>query len=603
MTEPENLLSEWAALLLASLADAGVEDIVTSPGSRSTPFVAAALRDPRLRMCAVIDERAASFYALGQARVTGKPSVLLCTSGTAGAHYLPAVIEANASGLPLLVLTADRPIELMDCGAPQTIDQTKLFGDHARKFIDLGAPDATPLSLRALRRMVTQAVAAAMHPAPGAVHMNARARKPLEPAGAPVSDAGRALSTAVARVRALPVSRVSAPKEQPDDDTLAEIAERCAKAERGIIVCGPSSLQLAKAREHVFELARRTGFPLLTELPSQLRLGAAPADVVVCDGFDAFLRSPAFRRDHVADLIVLIGGTPTSTGFEQYTYAHPEVPRVVFAERGWADPASSPTHFVLGSPERSLAALNAKLEPRAGGASEWSRRFSNAAAAVRDVREAMMTEDVPLTEGRTSRAVLEALPDGSGLMLANSLPLRTIEAFGARRDVDLQVFCQRGANGIDGLVAGSVGSAKAMKRAFTLLIGDVSLLHDLTSLSLAKDLSAPFVVVVVQNGGGRIFEQLPLGAGPAGGSDPGLAELWGKTLSHVCTPHEVEFRHAAALFGLDYHRVTTEPDLRKALGAAYGQPRATLVEVVVPPNGAAQEYRRLWREVSARLEG
>ncbi len=601
MTEAENLLSEWAALLMSSLADAGVRDIVTSPGSRSTPFVAAALRESRLRMHAIIDERAASFFALGQARATGQPSVLLCTSGTAGAHYFPAVIEANASGLPLVVLTADRPIELMDCGAPQTIDQTKLFGDHARKFIDLGAADPAPLAMRAMRRMAAQAVITAKYPVPGAVHVNARARKPLEPAGAPVSEAGKAMTANAARIRNLRIPRVSIPHELPDEAVLDEVAELCAHTERGIIVCGPSPAGFASSRKAVFELARRTGFPVLTELPSQLRLGEVEPGVVVCDGFDAFFRSPTFRKEAAPELILQIGSTPTSTGFEQYTYAYPEATRLIVTERAWMDPASSPSHFLFGDVGRVLDALVPRIQARPAGASPWAKKFEAASAVVASViEEVSAASSEPLTEGRAARAVMDVIPDGSGLMLANSLPLRTSELFARRRDIGLSVFCQRGANGIDGLVAGSCGTAKAMKKPFTLFIGDVSLLHDLTSLQLARDVEHPFVVVVVQNGGGRIFEQLPLGAGPAG-NDPPLADLYKATLAHVSTEHGIEFSHAAALFGYAYARVNTDADLRSALEKAYATPRPSLVEIVVPPNGAVDEYRHVWREVDKRL--
>lgn len=598
MKEAENLLSEWSQLLMASLADAGVRDVVMSPGSRSTPFVAAALREPRLRIHSVIDERAASFFALGQARVTGMPSVLLCTSGTAGAHYLPAAIEANASALPLLVLTADRPTELMDCGAPQTIDQTKLLGDHALKFIDIGHADPTPLSLRALRRMAAQAVIATLQPARGTVHVNARARKPLEPVTTAVSDAGKALAVTVVKIRAQRISRASAPRELPDDAAVAEVAELVGRSERGLIVCGPVPIDTG-ARDAVMALAKRTRFPVLAELPSQLRLGAVAHDVLACDGFDAFMRSASFRNASVPDLVVQIGSTPTSTGFEQFCYAYCDVPRVVFADRAWTDPASTSTHFVVGDIASAVRAV-ANEVPVREKASAWSERFAEASRTTRAVVDDLLSSSDGLTEGKCARAVIDALPGDSGLMLANSLPLRTAEAFGQRRDVDVKVFCQRGANGIDGLLAGSVGSAIAMKRPFTLFIGDVSLLHDLTSLALAKNLSTPFVIVVVNNQGGRIFEQLPLGGGPANNDDE-LRKLFESTLHAVCTPHSFEFSHAAAMFGIGYSRVKNEVDLRAALTSAYGRRCASVIEVTVPPHGAVDEYRRLWRGVEARL--
>lgn len=599
MSEPENLLSEWSLLFMASLADAGVRDVVMSPGSRSTPLVAATLREPRLQLHSVIDERAASFFALGQARVTGRPSVLLCTSGSAGAHYFPAVIEANASGLPLIALTADRPTELMDCGAAQTIDQTKLFGDHVRRFIDLGAADASPLALRALRRMAAQAYAFSMHPLAGAVHVNARARKPLEPAGTATTGSALSLAKTVARIREMPIARVSQSGRAPSSEAIDEIAALCAKTARGILVCGPMS-PASGAREAIFELARRTRYPILPELPSQMRLGGTSDGVVVCDGFDAFLRSPAFREAHAPELVIQIGSTPTSTGFEQYTYQHADVSRVVIAEGAWVDPASTSSHFVSGEIASVVAELASRVPQRADDTT-WGQSFAQAAGAVRDVVESMLpASEGPLTEAACAQILIEELPQRSGLMLANSLPIRTADVFAARRDVHVSVFCQRGANGIDGLVAGSCGSAQAMKEPFTLYIGDVSLLHDLTSLALARPLDQPFVVVVVQNNGGRIFEQLPLGAGPTA-ADPPLAALFQRTLDGVCTPHAFEFSHAAAMFGLTYSRPKSKGELREALRRAYATRGPSLVEVVVPPHGAVEEYRRLWRDVGGRL--
>jgi len=265
MVQPENLLSEWAALVFASFADAGVERVVVSPGSRSTPFVAGAIREPRLRLFDVIDERAAAFFALGQARVTGVPTLLLCTSGTAGAHYLPAIIEARHAGVPLLVLTADRPTEATACGAAQTIDQTKMFGEHVRRFFDLGMPDGDPSALRAVRRVALQAFVASQYPERGAVHVNARARKPLEPILASATAEGRAVAAAVRAVKDRPI-RVALASAQADAGALEIIAAELRAARRGLIVCGPLPARTDVGA--VEDLARRTGFPLLSESAS-----------------------------------------------------------------------------------------------------------------------------------------------------------------------------------------------------------------------------------------------------------------------------------------------------------------------------------------------
>ncbi|RMH22798.1 MAG: 2-succinyl-5-enolpyruvyl-6-hydroxy-3-cyclohexene-1-carboxylate synthase, partial [Acidobacteria bacterium] len=219
MAEAANLQAVWARLLIHSLVDAGVREAVISPGSRSTPFVLAACAHPGLRCHDVIDERAAAFFALGQGRASGRPSLLICTSGTAGAHYLPAVIEAEMARVPLLVLTADRPLELTRGGANQTIDQLKLFGDHARAFFELGLADADPAALRALRRTAAQAVFRCREPVPGAVHLNARARKPLEPVAeedGPRRALARRAEAAAAALLAEPIVRpFAAPRPPP----------------------------------------------------------------------------------------------------------------------------------------------------------------------------------------------------------------------------------------------------------------------------------------------------------------------------------------------------------------------------------------------------
>ncbi len=307
-----NLQAEWARLLIDSFAAAGVRDVVISPGSRSTPLVLAAVGHPNLRCRDIVDERSAAFFALGQGRVTGCPTLLLPTSGTAGANYFPAVIEASASHVPLVVLTADRPVELAACGANQTIDQLKLFGDHVREFFDLGAAEAAPRALRALRRTVAQAVFASRYPRPGAVHFNARLRKPLEPASADSAEE-RALASAVDALVNRPAPRPAAPLRLPDGSQVDDLANACRLTEHGLIVCGPAALAQAGARSLIAELGRRTGFPVLREAASQVRFAPelASDDVIAVDGFDTLLKSERFRAGVVPELIIQIGPCPT----------------------------------------------------------------------------------------------------------------------------------------------------------------------------------------------------------------------------------------------------------------------------------------------------
>ena len=235
---PPNLLTEWAALFVDSLLDAGVSDVVVSPGSRSTPLAWAFVRSSRARCHSVIDERVAGFFAVGQAKVTGRPTVVVCTSGSAAAHYFPAVVEAGMSHVPLVVVSADRPFELQGCDASQTIDQIKLYGGQARAFFEVGMPNEEEGALRALRRLAAQCVQVSSSPDPGPVHVNFRAPKPLEPVG-PGGAEGERLRERARAVAREPLTAVAGPRSEPDGEAIERVAAACLGARRGLIVCGP----------------------------------------------------------------------------------------------------------------------------------------------------------------------------------------------------------------------------------------------------------------------------------------------------------------------------------------------------------------------------
>ncbi|MEO8801699.1 MAG: 2-succinyl-5-enolpyruvyl-6-hydroxy-3-cyclohexene-1-carboxylic-acid synthase, partial [Polyangiaceae bacterium] len=289
---PTNLHIGWAETLVGALVAAGVTDIVVSPGSRSTPLVLAAAARTNVRCTVVVDERSAAFFALGQARASGKPSVLICTSGTAAAHYFPAVIEASTAFVPLVVLSADRPWEDRETGASQTIDQVKMFGRYVRLFVDIGPPDPSPAAFKALTRIAAQSVHAALAPTPGPVHLNVQLRKPLEPAIVNGREAWEDVRDALVARAPTAISLSTAP--MVDEPTLDRIADACARASRGVIVAGPLPIATNADREAIFALARTLGFPLLVEHTSQLRFGATN-DIPLFASFDVHLRNAAFR--------------------------------------------------------------------------------------------------------------------------------------------------------------------------------------------------------------------------------------------------------------------------------------------------------------------
>lgn len=587
------LTTEWARLLLGMLAQSGVREAVISPGSRSTPFTFAALREPTLRCHDIVDERSAAFFALGQAKVSGEPTLLLCTSGSAAANYLPAVVEANNSHTPLLILTADRPLELQDCSAHQTIDQNRLFGQHARAFFELGAPDAAPSALAGVARIAAQACLRSRSPVPGAVHLNARARKPLEPVTpAPDSTVRRAVDALLERgpTRSTP-ARVG-----PPADGLERLAAACQRAERGVIIAGPRLPGQPDLVGAVAELARRSGFVVFPEAPSQLRFGLAgrlPPEQI-CDGFDALLRARSFAFE--PDLVLELGPPPVSGGYERWLARQPRCARYVLAEHGFPDPSGTAAEVVLGALDHTLSALLAALPSPAGAVAEARCQFAGALGrANARVWEALEQDAAPeLDERRAVELTLASLPEGALLALGNSLPIREVDVFcRAVPRPGIQVLCQRGASGIDGLVSSAAGAAARSGRPTTLLLGDISFLHDLGGLWAARRIQSPLAVVILNNQGGRIFEQLPLGHSAA--LRPGEIDHW-------TTPHALDLARAGDLFGIPSSQVNDAETLSAALAAAHGRAGPTVIEVQLPGDRTTAALERFWRRVEQAFE-
>lgn len=574
-----NLHIAWAELLLRSLAASGVRNIVVSPGSRSTPLVLAAAKEIQLNSRVIVDERSAAFFALGQARASKLPTALICTSGTAAAHYFPAVIEASLSFVPLLIVSADRPWEDRDTGASQTIDQVKMFGDYVRHFADLGPPDAS--AFRAVARIAAQCVHATMSPTPGPVQLNAQFRKPLEPVSVSGPEAWQPAFDET--LRKGPPKMFSAP-QSVDPHALGLVVEGVTR-DRGLIVCGPSTDEAL--REPLARLAKNLEYPILAECTSQLRFGASSMGA-----FDTYFRSADFRKAHRADVILEIGSAPTSAGYAAYLTECRDSKRFVIAAHGHQDPRGDATALVHTDPVAFVRALGEKLsttlrEPRASG---WSDAFARAESTTWS-RAAEDTKSGELSEAVIAHAVVSALPEGGTLVVGNSNPVRDLDTFVAPTSRPIRVVHQRGAAGIDGFVSGAAGFASLENAPTILYVGDLTLLHDLAGFTVIRHVASPLVIVVVQNSGGRIFEELPL----YGSSAPEATFE-----KFFATAQDVDFEKAAAAFGIRFHQAKDPADLARALQMGLAQNGCTLVEArVAPHDGSAR--RKKFRADVARL--
>ncbi|MEO8876995.1 MAG: 2-succinyl-5-enolpyruvyl-6-hydroxy-3-cyclohexene-1-carboxylic-acid synthase [Polyangiaceae bacterium] len=588
MSSPSNLHSAWAELLVGALASAGICDLIVSPGSRSTPLVLAAAKEPRLTCRVIVDERSAAFFALGQARASGVASALLCTSGTAAAHYFPAIIEAAASFVPLLVVSADRPWEDRATGAPQTIDQVKMFGEYVRHFADLGPPDASAAAFRAVQRIAAQCVFATSSPTPGPVQLNAQFRKPLEPVVVADAESWRPLLDSV---RSRKPTRIFPPLAGVDSAALELAFGAIKRAERGLIVCGPSTEPADFERNSLLALARVTGFPILAECTSQQRFGGLLEGVTHAAGFDVYFRDAAFRRRHVADLILELGAPPTSAGYATYLAEH-QAERIVVAPHGHPDPRGDATALVHASPARFAEALVEKVEAlgRALKNGSWSEAFARADAETWK-RAEQESRETRLSEASIARIVVHALPEGATLVVGNSNPVRDLDTFVPPTLRDVRVVHQRGAAGIDGLVSGAAGFASLAKSPTVLYVGDLTFLHDLGGLAAVKHVGTPLVIVVVQNDGGRIFEELPIHA--ASSSDPTFETFF-------ATSQKVDFSAAAAAFGIAFHRVETTADLSRVVAAGIERAGCTVIEAIVPAHDGSIRRAQFRKDV-ARL--
>ena len=575
-----NLNQLWARALLEELVRGGVRHAVVCPGSRSSPLAVACQRVEGLKTWSVIDERSAGFFALGVGKQSRAPAVLVATSGTAGAHFYPAVIEAAMANVPLVVLTADRPLELQGWGAPQTIPQARLFGDFSRLFADVGLPEASEVALLHLRATASRAVGMALRMPRGAVHINVPFREPLAPIAEAFGEERLSELAREGRSGALLTAIIPAAR-QPAPHAIDEVRRRIAATERGVIVCGPRDEEDGFA-EAITALSHATGYPVLAEAASQARYGGGAGTLSL---YDAILRHVPFAQAHRPELVLRYGGGLTPKGPQQWidgSGAH----TVQFSDDGALfDPAHRAAQVIEGSAVASCDALSHGVSR---GLGRWAQGFLQAERLVRNDLEAAFAEDSSLTEPRIAREVVAALPSGANLFVSSSMPIRDVDAFAPGSAMPLRVLANRGANGIDGIISSALGVSAASGRPTVLLTGDLAFLHDVGGLLTARRHELPLTVVVVNNDGGGIFSFLPIAQATSH-----FEPLFG-------TPHGVDLSHAASLYGAEFHRPDSPPALRASVKVGL-EGGLHLVEVRTDRAGNVELHRKLFARLAAAL--
>jgi 2-succinyl-5-enolpyruvyl-6-hydroxy-3-cyclohexene-1-carboxylate synthase len=586
----------YVGAFVEELTRAGVRHVCIAPGSRSTPLALTIAAHPALRSLVHVDERSAAFFALGMARATGAPVALLCTSGTAAANFLPAVVEARRAGVPLIVLTADRPPELRDVGAAQTIDQNGLYGVHAKWFVEVALPEASPALLRYVRTLACRAVATAAETPAGPVHLNFPFREPLVPVPAP-APAGMSEGDSLAwhgRANGEPWVSVANAHLAPDPATLRRLATKIGSARRPLIVCGPQFDATLAAP--LAALARALGAPLLADPLSQVRWGSHDRSTVI-DRYDAALRHDDTAAALVPDLVLRLGGVPTSKALLMYLQRNATAPQVVIDAAGWPDPTLLAAEMVHADPRlacEGLVECVAELRDASGAAPQWLaawRRVNDSTAAALASHSAAAAEPF---EGRALAEVAALVPAGGTLFVSSSMPVRDLDAFAAGDARSLRVLANRGANGIDGVVSTALGVAAAANEKgdgpLVLVIGDLAFYHDMNGLLAARLHALDATIVVINNDGGGIFSFLPQAAHPEH-----FEQLYG-------TPHGMEFEPVAKLYGARYCRAESWEALRSAVTAGVSGHGLHIVEMRTDRARNVVLHREAWAAVVAALE-
>jgi 2-succinyl-5-enolpyruvyl-6-hydroxy-3-cyclohexene-1-carboxylate synthase len=570
------------------LADRGLRHAVICPGSRSTPLAVAFAKHPQIKIWVLIDERSAGYFALGMARQLATPVAVLSTSGTAAANILPAVVEANLSRIPLIVLTADRPPELRDWGAAQTIDQMHLFGSHSKWFVDMPVPDGELALVRHARATAARAIEWATTPPAGPIHVNAPFREPLLPATMPSLGEQEELFSASRSCRAVHDMYQSA-RSQIDDRAVADLSAVISRDPRGIIVCGPGETPgLATA---VCELATAAGYPILADALSGVRFGSARVAGMV-DSYDSFIRDPATAAALAPEIVIRVGAIPTSKPLQLFLNGHPGHHHIVIDPSSPRDPFHLATDVVKADPATVLSCCAQTLcaanhRPNVDWIERWQLVEWVTSAAI----QTELASDDQLFEGRALAEIAALLPDHATLIVGNSMPVRDLDTFVRGDGRCLRVMGNRGASGIDGVVSSALGAAAVSHQPVVLIVGDLSFYHDMNGLMAANQYGLAATIVVLNNDGGGIFSFLP----QAETLDRATFEsLFG-------TPIGLNVERAAHLYGARYARPSDWTALRQAISASISRERLSIVEVVTDRTRNVVQHRAVSAAVADAL--
>lgn len=578
--EAVNINDLWGQLIVEELIRNEIDCFCISPGSRSTPLTVAAARHPKAKTRIFYDERGAAFHALGYARATGMPAVLVCTSGTAAANYYPAIIEAALEDIPIIVLSADRPPELRKTGANQTIDQVGLFGAYAKWFFDLPCPEAH-IKPEMLLTTVNQMVFQARSQPAGVVHLNCMFREPLAPLGQPID-----LLKNIARRwqdNDKPYTRYARQERIPATEEIAALADVVNGTQNGILSVGRLSSPADSAA--VKALADLLNWPVFPDITSGLRLDTFPQHVPY---YDAVLSAQSLVESLQPQTVLHIGHRMVSKKWLQYLErCSPENYIAVFPGEQKLDPTYQLSFRLACDIAKFVDMIRPQIQPTK--AIDYLQHWQSCSTVVAGVLSARDNESAEIDEVAVARMISREIAVGDGLFLAASMPVRDMDVFGAPVN-NVSVAANRGASGIDGTISCAAGFAQGLKKPVTAIVGDLAFLHDLNGVVQIAENKHPVIVVVINNGGGGIFSFLPIAK---------VDDVFEKNFG---TPHNYEFASIAAFAGLAYFCPANLREFRDVYQELQKKGQSAIIEVKTDREANARLHEALKAEIVLKLE-
>ncbi|MBY0599109.1 2-succinyl-5-enolpyruvyl-6-hydroxy-3-cyclohexene-1-carboxylic-acid synthase [Bacillus bingmayongensis] len=574
-------LSYYLGAFVDELARLNVCDVVISPGSRSTPLALLMQQHEQIKTYLHVDERSAAFFALGIAKAKKRPVAILCTSGTAAANYYPAICEAFHSRVPLLVLTADRPHELRDVGAPQAMNQLNLYGSFVKQFMEMALPEAREPMYHYARMTAGRAVASALLVPKGPVHINFPLREPLIPDFSleELWEKGRGEYTGAVHQGSMTMT----------SEYVSSLTERLSIMEKGLIVCGDDSHP--EIAEGITQFAEQTGYPILADPLSGLRSGDHDKSMVI-DCYDTFLRNELLKDAWKPDVIIRFGGMPVSKALTQYIKKQETAVHIVVDDSGkWRDPALVATEVVCASDVSFCKAIIDNMQKREQN--DWCGMWKHINDKTKKKLREIETYETAF-EGKVITDIVHVLPEEATLFASNSMPIRDTDTFFFNTDKKIHVMANRGVNGIDGIISTALG-ASTVCEPLVLVIGDLSFYHDLNGLLAAKLHDLNVTIVVVNNDGGGIFSFLPQYE-----SKEHFESLFG-------TPIGLDYEHVVKMYGGSFARVNGWEAFREEVQKGTTEKGLHVVEICTNREENLQLHRELWantsKTVTALLQG